>query len=81
MTVNSLQQNQVDDPKTSRGQREQILLFRQVAPQAKPILWPAKSSGLLAQALSRNYQAVAFGQVSVDKAADQVFADLSGIGK
>jgi multiple sugar transport system substrate-binding protein len=81
VSVDRLQQDQIDNPKTSRGQREQILLFRKVAPQAKPILWPPQSNGLLAQALSRNYQAVAFGQVSVDQAADQVFADLAPIGR
>lgn len=81
VAIDTLQQNQIDNPKTSRGQREQILMFRQVAPQAKPILWPPNSNGLLAQALSRNYQAVAFGQVTVDQAADQVFADLATIGK
>ncbi|MBZ9938600.1 extracellular solute-binding protein [Mesorhizobium sp. BR1-1-16] len=80
VTVDRLQEEQISSPDTSRGQKDQILMFRQIAPQAKPILWPANSSGLLAQALSRNYQAVAFGQVSVDEAVDQVFADLSSIG-
>jgi multiple sugar transport system substrate-binding protein len=80
VAIDTLQQNQIDNPKTSRGQREQILMFRQVASQAKPIPWPPNSNGLLAQALSRNYQAVAFGQVTVDQAADQVFADLASVG-
>ncbi|HEY4200848.1 MAG TPA: extracellular solute-binding protein [Devosiaceae bacterium] len=80
VTVDKLQDDQVNSPDTSNGQKEQILMFRQIAPQAKPILWPANSNGLLAQALTRNYQAVAFGQATVDQAVDQVFADLSSIG-
>jgi hypothetical protein len=52
-----------------------------LAPQAKPILWPPNSNALISQSLSRNYQAVAFGQMSVDKAAAQVVADLATIGR
>jgi multiple sugar transport system substrate-binding protein len=81
VSVDTLQQNQIDDPRTSRGQREQVLMFRRIASQAKPILWPSRSNGLLAQALSRNYQAIAFGQVTIDQGADQVFADLASIGQ
>jgi multiple sugar transport system substrate-binding protein len=81
VTVDTLQQDQIDNPAASKSQREMILMFRDVAPESKPVLWPAKSNGILADSLARNYQAVAFGQMSTDEAADEVIRDLKAIGE
>jgi multiple sugar transport system substrate-binding protein len=81
VTVDTLQQDQIDNPAASKSQREMILMFREVAPESKPVLWPAKSNGILADSLARNYQAVAFGQMSTDEAADEVIRDLKAIGE
>ncbi len=80
VTVDKLQQEQIDNPKASDSQRLMITMFRDVAPEAKPIFWPAKSNGILADTLSRNYQAVAFGQITTEQAAEQVINDLKAIG-
>lgn len=81
VTVDTLQQDQIDNPDASPSQRQMILMFREVAPGSKPIFWPAKSNGLLAASLARNYQAVAFGQISTEVAAEQVISDLKSIGE
>ena len=81
VAVEGLQQAQVDDPSLAEGLKAQILLYRELAPQAKPILWPANSNALLSQALSRNYQAIAFGQMTVDQGAAQMMIDMSSSGK
>ncbi|MGV8988523.1 MAG: ABC transporter substrate-binding protein [Cypionkella sp.] len=80
VTVDTLQQDQIDNPDASASQRAMITMFREVAPDAKPIFWPSKSSGILAASLARNYQAVAFGQITTDEAAAQVIDDLKAIG-
>lgn len=79
VTVAALQQDQLDNPETSHGQREFIQLFQRVVDGAKPINYPPGGTGAVQDALSRAYEAVAFGQLSPSDAAAQFHADLEDI--
>ena len=79
VTVASLQQDQVNNPKTSRGQREFILLYQRIADTAKPINYPSGGTGAMQDALTRAYEAVAFGQMSAEDAAKQFHADVEDV--
>ena len=79
VTVAALQEEQVNHPDTSHGQREFIKLFQRVVDGAKPVNYPPGGTGAVQDALSRAYEAVAFGQLSPDDAAAQFHADLEDV--
>ena len=79
VTVAKLQEDQVNNPKTSIGQRKFIQLYQRIAETAKPINYPSGGTGALQDALTRAYEAVAFGQLSPDDAAKQFHNDVEDV--
>ena len=76
VAVDHLADAQAQDPSTAPGQVRFIELFQQVAPTAKPVLWPAGGYQAVTDTLGRAYDAVAFETISVEDAADQFLAEL-----
>ncbi len=81
VAVDRFQVEQANAPTTSRGQREQIEMFRKVAPLAKPVNWPAGGYGAMTETLQRGYDAVAFETMSSEDAAAQFIDELNGMLK
>lgn len=81
VAVAQYQDDQANNPATSRGQREQILLFSELAStdQLKPIAWPAGGNGAITEALGRAYQAVAFEIISIEEATDTFFEEMEDL--
>jgi multiple sugar transport system substrate-binding protein len=70
---------QADNPKTSRGQREQIQVFQRVVSTANPVQWPANGYQNIVTALNHASEAVAFEQLKPDEAADQFMSELKDL--
>jgi multiple sugar transport system substrate-binding protein len=79
VAVDKFQEEQANGPKTSRGQREQILLFQKVLSDAKPVNWPPGGYGAMTEALGRAYDAVAFETMSSEDAAAQFASDMEDL--
>ncbi|WP_172123290.1 MULTISPECIES: extracellular solute-binding protein [unclassified Devosia] len=67
---------QAQDPDTQPTQVRHIELYNQVVDTAKPVFWPAGGYQAMTDVLNRTYDAVAFGQLSVEEGADQLIAEL-----
>lgn len=76
VAIDRFQEKQANGPDTSRGQREQILLFQEVAPGAKPVSWPEGGYGAVTETLNRAYDSVAFEVLSPEDAAAQFLTEL-----
>jgi multiple sugar transport system substrate-binding protein len=76
VAIDKFQDEQANGPNTSRGQREQIVLFQKVAPEAKPVSWPAGGYAAVTEALGRAYDAVAFETMSSQEAAAQFAGEM-----
>lgn len=63
-------------PSATPGNRRLIELYMQVAPEAKAVSWPAGGYGAVTETLNRAYDAVAFGMLKPDEAADQFLSEL-----
>jgi multiple sugar transport system substrate-binding protein len=79
VAVDKFQEEQANGPNTSRGQREQILLYQTVASYAKPVSWPPGGYGAVTEALGRAYDAVAFETLSSEDAAAQFASDMEDL--
>lgn len=79
VTVEEFQDVQANSPDTSIGQRKHILLFQEVADEAKPVNWPENGYGATTEALNRAYDAVAFELMSPEEAAEQFMTELSDL--
>jgi multiple sugar transport system substrate-binding protein len=79
VAVDKFQEEQANGPNTSRGQREQILLYQKVASYAKPVSWPPGGYGAVTEALGRAYDAVAFETMSSEDAAAQFASDMEDL--
>lgn len=78
VAIDRFQKDQAENPNTSRGQREQILLFSELSStdQLKPVAWPAGGNGAITEALGRAYQAVAFEISTPEEATDTFFEEM-----
>lgn len=76
VAIADFQTAQMNDPKTSPGQKRHIELFQQVANDAKPVAWPAGAYAAVTDTLGRAYDAVAYEQMSPEDAADQFMQEL-----
>jgi len=76
VAVASLADAQAADPETQPTQVRHIELYQQLADTAKPVFWPAGGYQALTDTLNRAYDAVAFGQLSPEDAADQLISEL-----
>jgi multiple sugar transport system substrate-binding protein len=79
VAIDQFAETQYNDPNTTRGQKEQIALFRELANVFKPIIYPNNGYNAINEAMPRAYQAVAFEQMTAEEAADQFFADAEAI--
>lgn len=77
VAIDALAEAQATNPETQPTQVRMIEIYRQVAPQAKPVFWPAGGYQALTDVLNRTYDAVAFEQISVEDAADQLITELN----
>ncbi len=79
VAIDRFQTAQAESPDTSEAQREQILMFQELAPSAKPVSWPEGGYNALQDALQRAYDAVAFEIMSPEDAAQQLLTDLESV--
>jgi multiple sugar transport system substrate-binding protein len=79
VAIDRQQTAQANGPKTTRGQREQILTFQRVVGTANPVAWPANGYANIVAALTRAYQAVAFETMKPDAGADQFMAEIKDL--
>jgi multiple sugar transport system substrate-binding protein len=77
VAIDALAEAQATNPETQPTQVRMIEIYRQEAPKAKPVFWPAGGYQALTDVLNRSYDAVAFEQMSVEEAADQLIAELN----
>lgn len=76
VAVDRLAEEQKNDPNTSPGQKRFIEMFQDIIDTAKPVAWPAGGYQAVTDTLQRSYDAVAFGQMSSEDAADQLLSEL-----
>jgi multiple sugar transport system substrate-binding protein len=76
VAIPELAAEQAADPDTQPTQVRHIALYQEVIEDANPVFWPANGYQALTDTLNRAYDAVAFGQLSVEEGADQLMADL-----
>ncbi len=79
VAVDRFQDEQANGPNTSRGQLEQILIFQEVAPGAKPINWPSGGFAAMTQSLNQAYDAVAFEALTPEEAASQFASEMDDL--
>lgn len=77
VAIDALAEAQATNPETQPTQVRMIEIYRQEAPKAKPVFWPAGGYQALTDVLNRTYDAVAFEQMSVEEAADQLITELN----
>jgi len=76
VAIPELANAQAQDPNTQPTQVRHIELYNQVVDTAKPVFWPAGGYQAMTDVLNRSYDAVAFGQMSVEQGADQLISEL-----
>ncbi len=76
VAIDALAEAQATNPETQPTQVRMIEIYRQEAPKAKPVFWPAGGYQALTDVLNRVYDAVAFEQISPAEGADQLIAEL-----
>jgi len=76
VAIPELAAEQAADPNTQPTQVRHIELYQQVVDTAKPVFWPAGGYQAMTDVLNRSYDAVAFGQISVEEGADQLISEL-----
>ncbi|GHA13776.1 sugar ABC transporter substrate-binding protein [Devosia pacifica] len=76
VAVDSLATAQAENPDTQATQVRHIELYQEVGETANPVFWPPSGYQALDDTLGRAYEAVAFGSLSVEDAADQFMSDL-----
>ena len=77
VAIDALAEAQATNPETQPTQVRMIEIYRQEAPKAKPVFWPAGGYQALTDVLNRSYDAVAFEQMSVEEAADMLISELN----
>jgi multiple sugar transport system substrate-binding protein len=77
VAIDALAEAQATNPDTQPTQVRMIEIYRQEAPKADPVFWPAGGYQALTDVLNRMYDAVAFEQISVEDAADQLIVELN----
>lgn len=76
VAIDALAKAQATNPETQPTQVRMIEIYQVAAPEAKPVFWPAGGYQALTDVLNRMYDAVAFEQLSVQDAADQLLVEL-----
>jgi multiple sugar transport system substrate-binding protein len=76
VAIDKLAEAQANNPDTQPTQVRMINIYREVAPTAKPVFWPAGGYQALTDTIQRAAEAVAFGQASPEQGAEQLISDL-----
>jgi len=76
VAIPDLANAQASAPGTQPTQVRLIELYNEVVDTAKPVFWPAGGYQAMTDVLNRSYDAVAFGQLSVEEGADQLISEL-----
>lgn len=76
VAIDKLAEAQANNPDTQPTQVRMIQVYRDVAPTAKPVFWPAGGYQALTDTLGRAAEAVAFDQATPEQGAEQLIADL-----
>ena len=76
VAIPDLANAQASAPGTQPTQVRLIELYNEVVDTAKPVFWPAGGYQAMTDVLNRSYDAVAFGQLSVEQGADQLISEL-----
>lgn len=76
VAIDALAEAQATNPETQPTQVRMIEIYREVAPTAKPVFWPASGYQALTETLGRANEAVAFGQLTPEQGAEQLMTDL-----
>lgn len=77
VAIDALAEAQAANPETQPTQVRMIEIYRQEAPKADPVFWPAGGYQALTDVLNRTYDAVAFEQISVEEGADMLIGELN----
>jgi multiple sugar transport system substrate-binding protein len=77
VAIDALAEAQATNPDTQKTQVRMIEIYRQEAPKADPVFWPAGGYQALTDVLNRAYDAVAFEQMSVEEGADMLINELN----
>ena len=80
VAVDRQQEAQLTDTTITPARARQIRVHQGVIRMAKPMLWPPYYNNI-DRLMVRNYQAVAFGQISIEVAVDQFFDEASKLAK
>ena len=76
VAIDALAEAQATNPETQPTQVRMIEIYREVAPTAQPVFWPAGGYQAVTDTLGRANEAVAFGQLSPEEGAQQLISDL-----
>lgn len=76
VAIDKLAEAQANNPDTQPTQVRMIQIYREVAPEAKPVFWPAGGYQALTDTLGRAAEAVAFDQATPEQGAEQLISDL-----
>jgi multiple sugar transport system substrate-binding protein len=77
VAIDQFVEAQRTNPETQPTQVRMLEIYSQVAPNAKPVFWPAGGYQALTDVLNRTYDAIAFEQISVEDGADMLITELN----
>ncbi len=80
VAVDRQQEAQLADTTISPARAGQIRVHQDIIKMAKPMLWPPFYINV-DRLMVRNYQAVAFGQITIEAAVDQFFDEAAKLAK
>lgn len=76
VAVTELAMAQAENPETQPTQVRHIELYQELSETANPVFWPPNGYQAMDDTLGRAYEAVAFGALSVEDAADQFLEEF-----
>jgi multiple sugar transport system substrate-binding protein len=80
VAVDRQQEAQLTDASATPARSRQIKRHQDIIRMAKPMLWPPFYNAV-DRLMVRNYQAVAFGQMTIEAAVDQFFDEVAKLAK
>jgi multiple sugar transport system substrate-binding protein len=80
VAVDRQQEAQLADATITPARARQIRIHQAIIKMAKPMLWPPYYNDI-DRLMVRNYQAVAFGQMTIEAAVDQFFDDAAKLAR
>ncbi len=77
VSVDALREAQLQDPATSDGQLQAVNMLGVVGPRARTAFFPAGGYAAVSSTLMSTYEAVAFGQMSTEDAAERLISQVT----